>query len=479
MSRSLFRTKTVSAETAEHGLARSLGVLPLTMLGVGATIGTGIFFVMSEAVPKAGPGVLVAFLVAGVTAILTAMCYAELASSIPASGSAYSYVYVTMGEFPAFLVAACLVLEYGVAASATAIGWSGYLQAFFQQGFGWSLPLALRSPTLEAPDAGGVAWHLDHVNLPPMLLVALCAVLLCRGASESARANTIMVFLKLAVLAFFSFIAFRAFDAGNLHPFMSHGMGGVTAAAGTVFFTFVGLDTVSTGSFEARNPKRDVPRATLAAAAIVMVFYVVVALAALGAQPAAKFAGQDAGLAVILLNVTGMKWPALVLSAGAVISVFSVTLVTLYGQTRILFTMSNDGLAPKLFSEVSRKRRVPAKSSILVCTLVALVAGTVDSNFLWDTVSLGTLLAFFTVSLSIPILRKRKSLAAFAKPGEGFRLPFGPWAIPLLSAAACVYVVHDLPNSAFIAAGTWLVLCCLWYGTVGVRSSVLARRAAA
>lgn len=477
MTWSLLRRKSIAAESAAHGLARNLGLLPLTMLGVGGTIGTGIFFVMTQSVPKAGPAVLLAFVIAGVTALLTALCYAELASAIPASGSAYSYVYVTMGEFPAFIVAACLILEYAVAASATAIGWSDYLANFFQEAFGWALSPAWRSPMLESTDAGAV-WHPDRINLPPMILVGLCALLLCRGARESTSVNTIMVFLKLAVLAFFIVVAAQAFDGSHFTPFMPHGMDGVTAAAGTVFFTFVGLDAISTGASEAKLPRRDIPRATVLAAFIVIAFYMMVALAALGAQTSDKFAGQEAGLAVILHNVTGVKWPGLVLAAGAVISVFSVTLVTLYGQTRIMYIMSSDGLIPRVFSQLTERRHVPARSSVIVCLVVAAVAGVVDANFLWDTVSLGTLLAFFAVSLSVPMLRRREGAVAVNAEGR-FRLPFGPYLIPGVSAVACLYVMHDLPRSAFLAAGGWLVVCIGYYMAVGYRQSSLNKAGAA
>ncbi len=393
------------------GLRRSLGLFPLTMLGVGATIGTGIFFVLTEAVPKAGPSVILAFLVAAVTAGLTALCYAELSSRIPAAGSAYSYAYATVGEFLAYIVAACLLLEYGLAASATSIGWSDYLNNFLGNAFGWHIPATLRSPMIVS-GANGVEMHAGQFNLPPIILVIICGVLLMRGVKESAGANAVMVMIKLAVLVFFVVVAFSGFNAENFKPFFNTdnskglaGMAGVTAATGTVFFSFIGLDTVATAGLEVRNPKRNVPLGILIALLIVTVGYLLVAVSAVGAQPAAMFAGQEAGLSVILQNVTGKTWPALVLSAGAVISVFSITLVTIYGQTRILYAISCDGLVPKAFRQLNTRTAAPRNNTVIVCIGVGIVAGLVDSGFLWDMVSMGTLVAFMVVSVCIPVLR--------------------------------------------------------------------------
>jgi APA family basic amino acid/polyamine antiporter len=373
LGQKLLRTKTSQRKLEDDmhahggGLGRTLGLFPLTMIGVGATIGTGIFFTMVEAVPKAGPAVVLSFLLAAITAGLTALCYAELADRVPASGSSYSFAYATVGEFAAFIVAACLLLEYGLAASATAIGWSDYLNNFLQNALGWQIPDALRSPMIVSGKSG-VEIHAGHINLPPILLVVLCCILLIRGTKESATTNAIMVLIKLAILVFFAAIALTGFDINNFHPFFnarhSHGLGGmagVTAAAGTVFFSFIGLDTIATAGEEVKHPTRDVPIGILAALVIVTVFYMLVAIAAMGAQPAHLFEGQEAGLAVILQNVTGKAWPALVLSAGAVISVFSVTLVTIYGQTRILYAISRDGLIPKTFQKVNPRTKSPVR----------------------------------------------------------------------------------------------------------------------
>ncbi|MGV7210931.1 APC family permease [Oxalobacteraceae bacterium A2-2] len=478
----LTRTKPVDAKVEHaasghgHGLARSIGLFPLTMIGVGATIGTGIFFTMVEAVPKAGPSVILSFLMAAITAGLTALCYAELSFRIPASGSSYSFAYATVGEFLAFIMAACLLLEYGLAASATAIGWSDYLNSFLVNAFSLHIPDALRSPSVVS-GANGIEFHAGHVNLPPMVLVALCCFLLVRGAKESATTNAIMVLVKLAILVFFVVIAFSGFDARNFHPFFSPdngktfaGLGGVTAAAGTVFFSFIGLDTVATAGEEVRNPKRNVPVGILAALVIVTVFYLLVAVAALGAQPAYMFAGQEAGLAVILQNVTGQAWPALVLAAGAVISVFSVTLVTIYGQTRILYAISRDGLISKTFQSVNPRTHAPVSNTLIVCIVVGIVAGFVDATFLWDMVSMGTLTAFIVVSLAVPVMRAKDH---GKQVEQGFRVPFGPYVVPGLSIAACLYLMFGLSKTTYTVFVVWMAAAIATYFLYGVRNSKL------
>jgi APA family basic amino acid/polyamine antiporter len=479
----LTRTKLVAHQNAEdasssNSLHRSVGLFPLTMIGVGATIGTGIFFTMVEAVPKAGPSVILSFLIAAITAGLTALCYAELSFRIPASGSSYSFAYATVGEFLAFIMAACLLLEYGLAASAVAIGWSDYLNNFLNNAIGWHIPEMLRSPTIVST-ATGIEVHGGHINLPPIILVCLCCLLLIRGAKESATTNAIMVMIKLAILVFFVVIAFSGFDINNFHPFFSPdggthytGMAGVTAAAATVFFSFIGLDTVATAGEEVRNPTRNVPIGILAALGIVTVFYMLVAVAAMGAQPAAKFAGQEAGLAVILQNVTGQTWPALVLAAGAVISVFSVTLVTIYGQTRILYAISKDGLISPVFQKVSPRTGSPVQNTLIVCIVVGLVAGFVDATFLWDMVSMGTLTAFSVVSVAVPVMRRKEGPSAV----KGFRVPGGPYLVPGLSIAACLYLMFGLSMTTYTIFGIWITATVLTYFLYSMRNSRLNRQ---
>jgi APA family basic amino acid/polyamine antiporter len=236
-----------------------------------------------------------------------------------------------------------------------------------------------------------------------------------------------------------------------------------------VFFSFIGLDTVATAGAEAKNPRRSVPLALMAALVIVTVFYMAVAIAALGAQPASMFEGQEAGLAVILQNVTGEAWPALILSAGAVISVFSVTLVTIYGQTRILFAISKDGLIPASFQSVNQKTRTPVINTVVVCIMVALVAGSVDSTFLWDMVSMGTLVAFMVVSIAVPVLRHKQA----GRETQGFRIPFGPYFVPGLSVLACLYILKDLSAATYHMFFFWMAAAVLIYFAYSMRSSKL------
>jgi len=476
LGRLLIRTKPLhGGGDGEVGLSRSLGFFSLTMLGVGATIGTGIFFTLAETVPKAGPAAILSFLIAALTAGLTALCYSELSFRIPAAGSSYSYAYATFGEFLAYLVAACLLLEYGLAASATSIGWSAYLNHFLHNAFDWQIPEMLRSSMISSGEHG-VEIHPGRINLPPIILVVMCGVLLLRGAKDSANTNSVMVVIKLAILVFFAVVAFTGFSVENLTPFFNPdnskgyaGMAGVTAAAGTVFFSFIGLDTVATAGEEVKNPTRNVPLGILAALLIVTACYLLVAVAAVGAQPASQFEGQAAGLSVILQNVTGKTWPALILSAGAVISVFSVTLVTIYGQTRILYAISRDGLIPKAFHRVNALTLAPVNNTIIVCVLVGLVAGFVDSAFLWDMVSMGTLVAFAVVSAAVPVLR-RKGIGA---DSIGFRVPFGPYLIPGLSLLSCALIVKDLSANTHMVFFICMGITVISYFSYGIHNSRL------
>ncbi|MFF2633715.1 APC family permease [Microbacterium sp. NPDC058021] len=460
--RTLFRRKPITSEVAgENSLPRRLGTFQLAMLGVGATIGTGVFFVMHESVPLAGPAVMLSFLIAAVAAGLSAVCYAEMASALPVSGSTYSYAYVTLGEIVAMGVAACLVLEYGVSAAALAAGWSGYLDHLLGALFGLNLPPELMAGPME----GGI------VNLPAVVLVAMCAVLLVRGTRESAMVNTIMVVIKVAVLLMFAAIAITAFNVDNFAQFAPFGAAGVTAAAGTIFFTFIGLDAVSTAGDEVKDPQRALPRAILIALAVVVAVYLFVAIAAVGAQPWQDFADPDqqsAGLAVILADVLGASWPATLLAAGAVVSIFSVTLVIMFGQTRILYAIGRDGLIPKAFARVDPRTQTPVFSTVVVAAAVALLAGLVPLTSLWDLVSMGTLVAFIVVSVGVIVLRRTQPNLP-----RGFRVPGYP-VTPVLSIAACVYLITGLGWSTYAWFGVWIAVVLVFYFLWGRRHSVLA-----
>ena len=465
---SLMRRKSIEmmlgAGGGEHGgerLERSMSMFSLMMIGVGATIGTGIFFVMSVTVPEAGPGVLLTFLLVGAIVSLTALCYAEVASKIPVSGSAYAYSFASIGELPAYLVGWALILEYGVAGAATSVGWGEYFNSFVNDAFGWTIPHNL--------NAGFLADDPGIINLPAVALVSMCCLLLLRGAKESARANAVMVVIKLTVLAMFIVISFTAFDADNLTPFMPFGFAGVGAAVPAIFFTYIGVDAVSTAGEEVVNPKRNLPLAIFGAVAIVTIFYFLVAVGALGAQPLEAFDGQEAGLAAILTDITGNDTAAIILAAGAVISIFSVTLITIYGQTRILFAMGRDGMLPKMFKEVSPRTLSPNKNVLFTCAFIAILAAIVPIDKLFDLVSIGTLAAFIVVSLTVPILRRDRPELA----GTGYELPFGP-VIPVLSVLACIWAATQIAVVTWFSVGLWILLALALYFLYARSHSILA-----
>ena len=448
------------ARGASDHLKRSFGTFELTMFGVGSTVGTGIFFVLSQAVPEAGPAVIVSFVIAGVAAGLAAICYAELASAVPVSGSSYSYAYTTLGEAVAMGVAACLLLEYGVATAAVAVGWSGYLNKLMQDLFGFQIPHALSAAPWDS--------NPGYLNLPAVVLIGMCAVLLIRGASESARVNAIMVLIKLGVLGMFAVIAFSAYNADNLKDFAPFGVAGIGSAAGTIFFTFIGLDAVSTAGEEVRNPQKTMPRALIAALVIVTGTYVLVALSAIGAQPWQKFASQqEAGLATVLDNVTHGTWAGMILSAGAVISIFTVTLITMYGQTRILFAMARDGLLSARFATVNPRTMTPVTNTVIVAVATALLAAVVPLDKLADMVSIGTLTAFIVVSAGVIILRVRQPDLPRA-----FKVPGYP-VTPILSILACGYILASLHWYTWIAFSAWVALALLFYLVWGRHHSAL------
>ena len=465
----LRRRKPIDLAKSGHGgeLERSFGTFQLMMFGVGATVGTGIFFVLQEAVPKAGPAVIVAFLIAGLAAGLSALCYAEVAGTIPVSGSTYSYAYHSMGELVAMIVAACVLLEYGVSSAAVAVGWSGYLNELLQNLVGWHLPDALSySPVPFEDNTTGL------INLPAVVLVLMCMALLVRGASESAKVNTIMVLIKLGVLLLFVVIGLTAFHADHFQGFWDSGASGIGAAAATIFFSFIGLDAVSTAGEEVRDPQRALPRAIMGALAVVVTIYVLVALAGVGAQPAEEFSSpeqQSAGLSVILTNITGSSLPGTILAAGAVISIFSVTLVTLYGQTRILFAMGRDGMLPDRFASVNPRTLTPTFNTIVCSIVVALIAGFVPSDYLWDTVSIGTLIAFSVVALAVVVLRRTEP--DLHRP---FRVPGYP-VTPVLTILVCGYILWGLAAITWVIFLSWLAVVLAFYLLWGRRNAALNR----
>jgi basic amino acid/polyamine antiporter, APA family len=414
-------------------------------------------------VPIGGPAVILSFVLAGTVAGLTAICYAELASTVPVSGSSYSYAYATLGEGVAMVVAACLLLEYGVSAAAVAVGWSQYLNELLDNLFGFTIPDSLSN----APEEDGV------FNLPAVILIVLCTLLLIRGASESAKVNAVMVLIKVGVLVLFIAVGLQGWDSDNLSDFTPFGLSGITSAAGIIFFSYIGLDAVSTAGEEVKNPRRNLPLAIMLALVVVTSLYVAVAVVAVAAQPAAEFEGQEAGLSAILESVTGSTWPATVLAAGAVISIFSVTLVVIYGQTRILFAMGRDGMVPPLFHKLNPRTLTPVPATIIVAVVISLLAGVLPIDFLAEMTSIGTLVAFLVVSIGVMVLRQTQPDLP-----RGFKVPLYP-VLPILSIAGCIWIIQDLRAKTIYVFFAWSAVALLWYLFYGRRHSTLGRSEAA
>ncbi|GHH62556.1 amino acid transporter [Streptosporangium violaceochromogenes] len=464
----LLRTKPAEQIVAEGGhgeggeLRRTMTLWQLTLFSVGATLGTGIFVILGQAVPKAGPAVVAAFVMAAITALFSALSYAELAGTIPVAGSSYSYAYATMGELVAWVCGWCLMLEYAVSVAAVAVGWGEYLNHFLEDLFNRRLPDAL---THSPGHQGGV------INLTAILIVLLATWLLLRGASESAAANAVFVLIKIAVLLFFCAVAFTAFQAGNLTPFAPMGAAGVTAAASQVFFSYIGFDAASTAGEEARNPRRDLPLAIILSLVIVTVVYVMVALAAVGAMPWQQFNPHttEASLALIADRATAATWPGVVISFGAVVAIASVVLTVLYGQTRILFAMSRDGLIPEIFERVNPRRQVPVANTLIVALFVSVLAGFIPLGQLAEATSIGTLFAFAIVNAGVLVLRR-------TQPGlpRSFKTPFFP-VTPILGVVFCFVVMLGLAGVTWLAFAAWMAVGLAAYFLYGFRHSRLNR----
>ena len=371
------------------------------------------------------------------------------------------------GEGFAVMIAACVLLEYGVATGAVAVGWSGYFNELLANTVGFRLPEALSVspiPGLDGVATGGL------VNLPAVVLVLLCMLLLIRGASESATINAVMVLIKLAVLVLFSVIGFSAFNADHFANFWGAGVAGISAAAGTIFFSFIGLDAVATAGEEVKDPQKALPRAIIGALIIVTIAYMAVAGAGIAAKPVDFFsteAAGEAGLSKILEDITGNNLWGTVLAAGAVISIFSVTLVSLYGQTRVLFSIARDGMIPRRFLDVNPKTMTPTYNTVVVSLIVAVIAGFVPDDYLWDTVSIGTLTAFSVVAISVIVMRRTHP--DLERP---FKVPGYP-VVPILTVVACAVILYGLHWSTWLIFLTWLIVVFTYYWFYGRHHATL------
>jgi APA family basic amino acid/polyamine antiporter len=482
MDSNLLRTKSIEqlVGDAEHGgkaLRRTLTATDLTLLGIGAIIGTGIFVLTGTAAAnQAGPGIVLSYVLAGLACGFAALCYAEFAAMIPISGSAYTYAYATLGEIFAWMIGWDLILEYAVGSMTVAVGWSGYFQRILA-GFGIHLPVWMSaSPNA---DIGSL------INLPAVFIVLAIMVLLVIGVRESARFNAAMVAVKLAAVAFFIVMGITYVKPENWSPFMPYGFSGVATGAAVVFFAYIGFDAVSTTAEEAKNPSRDLPIGIIASLVVCTVLYLAVAAILSGIIPVTHYRSvADAlpGMPIVpaaestsflnapvayALHVINLDWAAGLVSAGAVAGITSVLLVMLMSQPRIFFAMSRDRLLPAGVSKVHPKFRTPYITTIITCVIVAVIAGFVPINLLGEMTSIGTLFAFVVVSIAVIILRVKRPEAR-----RPFRLPLG-FTIPIFGVLLCGYLMLTLSVMTWVRFLVWLDLGMIIYWFYGRTHSPL------
>ena len=458
--RDLFVTRDIAdlvKDTGTEGerLEKTIGPVALTALGVGAIIGTGIFVVIGQGAGLAGPGVVLAFVLAGVTCAFSALSYAELAAAVPVSGSAYTFSYATLGELIAFVIGWDLILEYGVSVAAVAVGWGGNINEFLQAAFGFELPKAIS----QSPSEGGV------FNIPAVVVVLGITVLLTLGTRESARVNAVMVGVKIVILLFFIVVAFTAFSGGHFTPFAPKGIPGIAAAASTIFFAYIGFDAVTTASEEVKRPARDLPIAIIASLLISTLLYVLVSFAAVGIASTKSLAGSDAPLSTALREGAGIPWAGAVLSLGALIAITSVVLVIMYGQTRIFFAMCRDGLLPRRLATVSPRFGTPARITVGFGILIAILAALVPLNVIVELTNIGTLFAFVLVNIGVIVLRRTRP--DLERP---FRVPLVP-VVPIIGVLLCGYLIFTLPNETKLRFVVWLVVGLIIYFAYSRRHS--------
>ncbi|WP_428951708.1 amino acid permease [Streptomyces sp. cg35] len=451
------------ADLEGHGLKRTMGLFQLVCFGVGAIVGTGIFVGLSDTVAEAGPAVIVSFVLAAITCIFTAFSFAELGGAIPVSGSSYSFAYATLGERVAFLVGWCLLLEYGVSVSAVAVGWSQYLNELLNSLFGHQLPQALSA----GPGDGGV------INLPAVIVILMAATLLVRGIRESARATAAMAVLKIGILVAFCVIGYSAFQAGNLAPFMAAGIGGVTSGASLAFFSYIGFDAITTAGEEVKNPRRNIPIAILICIGVVTLLYCAVAVAAIGALGADAVGDKPAALSLVVNQVTDSTVGGGIIAFGAVVAIASVVLAVMYGQTRILMSMSRDGLIPRVFERVSPRTATPVANTWIVALVFAVPAAFSSLDVVVNLTTIGTLAIMAVVNVAVVALRR-----AHPELTRSFRVPLYPLS-PALGVAMCLYLIWGTGWTTWVQFAVFLVVGALVYAFYGRRHSRLGAPAPA
>jgi APA family basic amino acid/polyamine antiporter len=507
MSSSLFRTKTLDsiladAEEPEHQLKRALGPLQLVALGIGAIVGAGIFAVIGSAAAGgghhdgAGPALVISILITAIGCGFCALCYAEFASLVPISGSAYTYSYATLGEFVAWIIGWDLIIEYAMGNVAVAVSWSGYLVELLK-GLGLTIPpwlttdLATALKTPGFMDAAPHAFGLPIVlNVPAAAITLLLTWILVIGIKESANFNSWMVAVKLIILIFFIVVGALYVKPANWHPFSPNGWGGIGSGAALIFFAYIGFDAVSTAAEECRNPQKDMPIGMIGSLAICTVLYVATALVLTGMVPLEQIRGSSEPLARAF-SLLGMNWAAGIVAFGAVIATTAVLLVFQYGQARIFFSMARDGLLPPSFAKVHPKYKTPHVTTIWIGVAVAALSAFANLDVFVELTNIGTLFAFVLVSIGIMVLRVKD-------PGRKrvFRTPFVPLT-PILGILVCLYLMAGFPTFHRSPSGlgfgitmigglpwqtwrrfaVWLVLGLVIYFLYGYRRSRLARTA--
>ncbi len=464
------------AGDSDKGLKRTLGAGNLVALGIGAIIGAGLFVRTAAAAGEAaGPAVVVSFIIAAIGCAFAGLCYAEFASMIPIAGSAYAYAYVTMGEFMAWIIGWALVLEYALASATVSIAWSEYLNNLL----GGTIPYEwCHSPFESLNGVSGI------VNLPALVILVALTLILIKGTQESASLNAIIVFVKVAIVLVFIALGWGYINEANYAPFTipeglpgheswnTHGWGGVLGGAGIVFFAFIGFDAVSTAAQEAKNPKRDMPIGILGSLVICTILYVLFSYVLTGIANWEEFktAGKEASVAyAIKMYMPGFEWLATLITVAILAGFSSVILVMLMGQSRVFYSMSKDGLVPKVFSELHPKFHTPFKANWLLLIFVGLFAGFVPGSVAGDLTSFGTLFAFVLVCAGIWVLRVKNPDAV-----RPFKTPLVP-LIPILGIIVCTGMIISLGEETLISAGIWMVAGLIIYFAYSKRNSKLRK----
>ena len=459
----------------DHSLKRALGALNLTMLGIGAIIGTGIFVLTGTvAAVNAGPAVVLSFVLAGIASIFAALCYSEFASLVPMAGSAYTYGYATLGEIFAWIIGWDLVLEYALGAVTVAIGWSGYVVSFLHD-IGLDVPCALsgaRGTVVKCADGTSMT---AVFNLPAVVIIALVTTLLVIGIKESATTNNVIVFIKLAVVVLFIVFAAHAVNPANWHPFIpaAEGQGhfgwdGVVAGGGIVFFAYIGFDAVSTAAQEAKNPQKDMPIGIIGSLLICTLLYILVSGIATGVTPYKDLNVPDP--IAVAADRAGLGWMSTLIKLGAIAGLSSVILVMLLGQSRVFWSMSRDGLLPQVINRIHPKFQTPYVTSIVTGIAVAFFAAILPIRDAASLVSIGTLLAFVIVSIGVIVLRVREPNLPRA-----FKTP-AYWIVAPLGAISALYLMIHLSRTTWERLIIWFVIGMFVYFGYGVRNSKLASK---